>query len=156
MNTISFPRALGGLLIIPFTVLLANCLFLILQALSLLPLVFPAIIPPTASTGAVALKGLYGIQFVGYVVIIITSIVTIVCTYSKSHSVQPLYIVLMLFCVLFSVVDYILTGYFTHLYPTLVTQNVYNTFRLEVSIMIAVVWIPYFLFSKRVKNTFIN
>lgn len=87
------------------------------------------------------------------VVFVIALIFALFLLYRKKRAFPKLMIAYILFSLLTSIVDYVAVSQIE-----ILAQGDNGTFMREVtrSILYACIWIPYFIRSKRVRNTFVN
>ena len=93
-------------------------------------------------------------ELLSNLVIFFGSVYLMACFLSKSKYFPIHFIYLRLFTIVFFTLD-IFLAYI--MFPSVVSIFNYETMEpLLNSISVAVIWVPYMLYSKRVKNTFVN
>lgn len=92
-------------------------------------------------------------ETVGNIVFLITNIILIYLFFKKSYRFPSLYILFLAAKILFAIGLY----YFMNLIPALAYASESMQFSKELSrtVIFSIIWISYFSFSKRVKNTFV-
>ena len=96
-------------------------------------------------------------EIVGNIFFLIFDIILIVLYFKKSYRFPILCIVFIVLNFLFLASDFFLTHYLVGVIPGLTVEgNTEFIKELVRVVIVAIIWVPYFLVSKRVKNTFVK
>lgn len=98
-------------------------------------------------------KPLIIFETVGNIVSILLILLILVLLYTKKSLLPKVVITMMVYNVLLVIVDYILLQ---QIPMTSLIEDGNSTREITRSMLYACIWIPYFLRSKRVRNTFVN
>ena len=92
-------------------------------------------------------------EITGNICLIILPIILLILIFKRHHKVPGLFIIFYGAGLAFLIVDL----YLSSLIPFVAAQNNSESWKEVMrSLIVAAIWIPYFLNSKRVRNTFIN
>lgn len=149
------PNGLGGWLILPAIGILLAPLRMLGNAYALIPEagVWEQITTPGTELYHSLLGPLMIFEAIGNVAILIASLVLVVLFFTKSRHLPRLIIIVMLAGVLFQFAVQTVAEYI----PATASSGDITEFKgLVQSIFACLIWVPYFLVSVRVKNTFVN
>lgn len=152
------PRGLGGWLILPAIGLIVTPIRLMVSLITVfLPIFQKGYWEVITTPGSEAYHQLWApliiFEIAGNTFFIIVYIVLIFLFFSKSYRFPTLFIVCLALNLIFVVGDF----FFADLIPTVEAQSDFQSVKDLVRFGIsAAIWIPYFLVSKRVKNTFVR
>jgi len=148
------PKGLGGWLILPLLVLLLSPVWLVFRLVGdLLPAfsaeAWSALTAPGASAYHPSWAPLLIFEFVADTVLLLLTLVLLWLFLRKSRRVPKLFIGWSLLLVAVPIVELLLASQV----PIVASESDENLGR---AIVAALIWIPYFMRSKRVKNTFVE
>lgn len=152
------PSGIGGWLILPLIGVIVYPISISLLLInSFLPIFQEGIWQVLTTPGSEAYHKLWApliiYEITGNIVFILFSIFLALLFFSKSHRLPTLFIVYIALNCVFIVSDYAAGEFIPFVAEESDAESLGEVFR---SIIAAAIWIPYFLASKRVKNTFVN
>jgi len=92
-------------------------------------------------------------EMTGYILFLIFSIVLLFLFFMKAYKFPMLFIIFLALNLIYSVTDFFISD----LIPTIAAESPPDdVLKFFASLTGVIIWIPYFLVSKRVKNTFVK
>jgi len=152
------PRGIGGWLVLPILGLIVTLIYgLVTIVRDVLPAFGRDVWPILTTPGSAAYHPLWAPALIFETVIniafVVIPIVLLVIMKNKSRRLPKLMIVWYLGVLLAQIIDLVLLSQI----PMVASQTDSNDFRdLIRTVVTCLIWIPYFLISKRVKNTFVE
>lgn len=152
------PKGLGGWLILPIIGLFANLVRLgALMINDMLPIFQKHYWEVLTTPGSPAYHHLWAplliFEIVGNSLFLLLSAVLIVLCFRKSYRFPKMFIGFMLFNLVFVVSDFFLAD----MIPAVKAQGDTESLQEIARVLIgSLIWVPYFIVSKRVRNTFIK